>query len=219
LQTLSRGSCYWPGCGEPVVRLVETEYYINYEIAHIRGAKERGARYNPNMSEEERKAFPNLILLCLVHHKHVDVGRHQGEYSPEMLLKWKSDREADGRDALAGLTRLTEDDLQDILTEAFAAKQEKIMEALERLEQNDADAANVMRGLLDELDQMRAYGPFLNPDSVEMLSSASDRLAYLGDNAETLHVAAGLLTNGVLEGKIESLQALIARLEDLRPDW
>ena len=93
------------------------------------------------------------------------------------------------------------------------------MEALERLEQNDADAANVMRGLLDELDQMRAYGPFLNPDSVEMLSSASDRLAYLGDNAETLHVAAGLLTSGVLEGKIESLQALIARLEDLRPDW
>jgi hypothetical protein len=143
-----------------------------------------------------------------------------------MLLKWKVDREAGGQGALAGLTRLTEDDLQDILTEAFAAKQEKIMEALERLEQNDADAANVMRGLLDELDQMRAYGPFLNPDSVEMLSSASDRLAYLGDNAETLHVAAGLLTSrniaelpGVLEGKIESLQALIARLEDLRPDW
>jgi len=23
LQTLSRGSCYWPGCGEPVVRLLD----------------------------------------------------------------------------------------------------------------------------------------------------------------------------------------------------
>ena len=38
LQTLSRGSCYYPGCGEPLVKLVKEDYYINYEIAHIRSA-------------------------------------------------------------------------------------------------------------------------------------------------------------------------------------
>ena len=121
-QTLSRGACYYPECGEPVVRLVEGEYYTDYEIAHIRGAKEKGARHDRKMSDNDRKAFPNLILLCLVHHKRVD-RTHSEEYSPDMLLGWKADREANGQGALAGLTRLTEEDLQNILVDAFGAKQ------------------------------------------------------------------------------------------------
>lgn len=91
-----------PGCGEPVVRLVEGEYYINYETAHIRGVKEKGARHDRNMSHDERKDFTNLILLCLVHHKHVD-RIHRDKYPPEILLQWKADREADGQDASPGL--------------------------------------------------------------------------------------------------------------------
>ncbi len=143
LQTLSRGTCYYPGCGEPVVRLVEGEYYINYEIAHIRGAKEKGARYDRNMSDEERKDFSNLILLCLVHHKRVD-RTHRDKYPPETLLSWKAEREADGQDALAGLTRLTEADLQNMLTEAFEMRNAQIIETLGRLEENDSKAADVM---------------------------------------------------------------------------
>jgi hypothetical protein len=72
LQTLSRGSCYYPECGEPVVRLIEGDYYVNYEIAHIRGAQEHGARHDPYMSEADRKAFVNLILLCKPHHTRID---------------------------------------------------------------------------------------------------------------------------------------------------
>ena len=213
----------------PVVWLVEEEYYINYQIAHIRGAKESGPRYDPNMSEEERKAFSNLILLCKPHHDHVDK-KHRHEYPPEMLLRWKADREAEGQDALAGLTRLTEEDLQNIIFDAFAAKHDQIMETLERLEKKDSDAANVMRELLDELDQMRTHGPFLNPDYVELLSGASNRLAHLGDNAAMLLSAASeLATLGISEvpdtltgagsalaNEVESLTAIVARLEDLR---
>ena len=115
-----------------MVRPADGEYYINYEIAHIRGAKEKGPRHDPDMPEEERKALPNLLLLCLVHHKLVD-GKRQHDYPPEMLLKWTSDREAKGQGALAGLTRLTEEDLENIILDAFTAKQEQIMETLERL--------------------------------------------------------------------------------------
>jgi len=225
LQTFSRGSCYYPGCGEPVVRPVDGEYYINYEIAHIRGAKEAGARYDPSMSEEERKALPNLILLCLVHHKHVDK-EYRDEYPPEMLLKWKSDREAKGQDALAGLTRLTEEDLESIILDAFKAKQDQIMDTLERLEKKDSEAASVMRTLLDELDQLRAYGSFLNSDSVEILSNASDSLTHLGENAERLSTAANNIPDMVADAEstlselITSLNAAAARLEEQRgQDW
>lgn len=231
LQTFSRGACYYPGCGEPVVKPAGEEYYINYEIAHIRGAKEKGPRHDSDMPEEERKALPNLLLLCLVHHKLVD-GKRQHEYPPEMLLKWKSDREAKGQDALAGLTRLTEEDLEKVIIDAFMAKQEQIMETLERLEEKDAEAANVMRSLLDELDQMRMYGPFLDPDSVVILSEASSSLTHLGENAEMLLSAADNLKGlNDISDTLESAQTTIsdltaslnsaaARLEEQRgQDW
>jgi len=177
------------------------------------------------MSEEERKALPNLILLCLVHHKHVDK-EYRDEYPPEMLLKWKSDREAKGQDALAGLTRLTEEDLESIILDAFKAKQDQIMDTLERLEKKDSEAASVMRTLLDELDQLRAYGSFLNSDSVEILSNASDSLTHLGENAERLSTAANNIPDMVADAEstlselITSLNAAAARLEEQRgQDW
>jgi hypothetical protein len=81
---------------------------------------------------------------------------------PEILLEWKSAREAEGQDALAGLTRLTEDTLETILTDAFAAKQEQITETLARLEVNDSEAADLLRDLMAELNQLRQYGAFLD---------------------------------------------------------
>ncbi|MCA1607697.1 MAG: hypothetical protein LC775_20035 [Acidobacteria bacterium] len=234
LQTLSRGTCYYPGCGEPVVRLVEDEYIVNYEIAHIYAAREKGARHEETMSDKERKDFSNLILLCLVHHKRVD-RTHRHKYPPEMLLKWKAEREADGQDALAGLTRLTEDDLNNILTEAFEMRNAQIMQVLERLEESDSKAADVMATLLDELDQMRRDGPFLNPDSVETLSGAARSLASqnISQYAEVLWGAASILgeqnvTNDAealagaarqlasLSGMVDQLSASVARLEGMQ---
>ncbi|MGH3699292.1 MAG: hypothetical protein ACRDQY_07465 [Pseudonocardiaceae bacterium] len=76
-------------------------------------------------------------------------GPHTPEdYEPETLLKWKNNREADGEEALVGLTRLTEDGLENILVEAFQAKQDQIIKILERLEQNNEEAA----GLLKEMN-------------------------------------------------------------------
>lgn len=45
---------------------------VNGEIAHIRGWAPGSARYEVNMTDEERNAFPNLLLLCPGHHKRVD---------------------------------------------------------------------------------------------------------------------------------------------------
>jgi len=123
------------------------------------------------MSDDERRAFSNLLLLCKAHHDFVD-RTHVDDYPPETLLQWKADREAGGQDALAGLTGLTEGGLREIVIEAFSARHDKILEALARLEDKDAEAAQLMRELLDELDQLRAYGS-INLDAVELLHAAS----------------------------------------------
>jgi len=157
------------------------------------------------MSEAERKAFSNLILLCLVHHKRVD-RTHAEEYNSETLLKWKSDRETEGQDALAGLTRLTEDTLETIIIEAFRAKQDEIIEILKRLEVNDRDAAVLLREMIGELELFREYSALFDPDSASRLYRASMYLAdpNLSSTASELTRAALGLEN--LPSNVESLQ-------------
>jgi hypothetical protein len=223
--TLSRGACYYPGCGEPVVRLVEGEYYTNYHIAHIRGANETGARHDKHMTDAQRKAFSNLLLLCLVHHTRVD-GKNKKDYKPETLLKWKADREADGQDALAGLTRLTEEDLESTITDAFQDQNEKIMEVLDRLEKNDKEAADLLRQVLNELGEFREYSTLLDPDSAVKLYHAATYLAELDltrSAAQLTTAASGLEilpgTVDALHKTTRSLAALIARLEGMEGQW
>jgi hypothetical protein len=207
LVTLSRGACYYPGCGEAVIRIVEDEYYTNYHIAHIRGANETGARHDKYMTDAQRDAFSNLLLLCLVHHTRVD-GINKKDYKPETLHKWKADREADGQDALAGLTRLTEEDLQVIIIDAFQEQTKYIVEVLDRLEQSDKEAADLLRKLLNELQEFREYSTLLDPDSATKLYHASLQLAELdlGGNARQL--------SSVRSDLVDTLPAVTAALKE-----
>lgn len=38
------------------------------KICHIEASEEEGSRYNPNQTDNERRSFDNLILLCEKHH-------------------------------------------------------------------------------------------------------------------------------------------------------
>lgn len=84
---------------------------IAYEIAHIRDAKP-GNRYVREMTDDERRAFPNLVLLCGPHHKLVDKIRPDA-YSIQDLEAWKRAADPDGSTELSSLT---DSDLEDART-------------------------------------------------------------------------------------------------------
>ncbi|MFD4135284.1 tetratricopeptide repeat protein [Streptomyces goshikiensis] len=126
--TLARGACYWPDCGEPVIRMVGTEPMLNLEIAHIRAFESGGPRFDPSWTVKQRNNFVNLMLLCTPHHKTVD-GPNSVTYPVELLEQWKHDREAEGQDALAGLRDLSEDDLLGMCT----ALRDELVASLERV--------------------------------------------------------------------------------------
>ena len=69
------------------------------------------------MTDEERRAFSNLILLCKPHHEEIDK-RHPEKYSPEVLLEWKRRHEGDDLEPLAQLGAVSEDNLAELLVEA-----------------------------------------------------------------------------------------------------
>ncbi|MBI1833458.1 MAG: hypothetical protein HYR90_01405 [Candidatus Andersenbacteria bacterium] len=61
------------------------------EAAHIHGSKEGSARFDSNMTSEQRQDIRNAIWLCGNCHKRVD--NDPVKYSTELLLEWKQRHE------------------------------------------------------------------------------------------------------------------------------
>ncbi|RKX47903.1 MAG: HNH endonuclease, partial [Thermotoga sp.] len=61
------------------------------EMAHIAGLNPDSARYNPDMTDEERNSIENLILLCPTCHTTID--RDPQKYTVSRLKEIKKDHE------------------------------------------------------------------------------------------------------------------------------
>ncbi len=66
LFALSLNRCAFPGCQ---ARLVNHEGVFVGQLCHIEAALPGGERFNWRQSNEQRRAFENLILLCYPHHR------------------------------------------------------------------------------------------------------------------------------------------------------
>ena len=70
------------------------------QIAHIRGERPTSARYDERMTDHERAAFENLIVLCPTHHHFVDYVEPD-RYTVEVLTAMKDRHERSGPRAWA----------------------------------------------------------------------------------------------------------------------
>ncbi len=85
LFALSGNQCAFPGCFIPIINLDGT---VSGEVCHICASRESGSRYDARQTNDQRRAFANLILLCPVHHKTVD--RQPDIYSAQTLTGMKA---------------------------------------------------------------------------------------------------------------------------------
>jgi hypothetical protein len=154
LATLCGGTCYWPDCPEPVIRFVGEDPIVNLQIAHIAGAVPGGPRYVLSMTDEQRRSFANLILLCHPHHTTVDKLRPQ-DFPIPTLREWKASRETVNQEALSRLREVTPDALQTMLTDALNERDERLEAAIEQLRGINAEAAQLLHGLLNEVQALR----------------------------------------------------------------
>lgn len=88
LFALSGNQCAKPGCGTV---LLSASGKLVGEAAHIAAESKGGPRFDTNLSEEQRRAFENLILLCATCHTLVD--KDPLTYTKPKLIRWKRDRE------------------------------------------------------------------------------------------------------------------------------
>lgn len=61
------------------------------EAAHIRAARKGGARYDPNMTDEERSDILNGIWLCRECARKIDLD--EKKYPVDLLHSWKKEHE------------------------------------------------------------------------------------------------------------------------------
>jgi hypothetical protein len=112
----SGNECAYPDCTR---RLVNTKGQWLGEICHIEAAMPGGERFNRGMTNEERRAAANLMLMC--HDHHVETN-DVADFSVERMRKIKADHEAKyahapaplGDDALeAAVKEIVESDIVD----------------------------------------------------------------------------------------------------------
>lgn len=92
LYALSRNNCAFPACN---VELLNSEDETNFSnICHIEDANQnlhKSDRYNPNMTDDQRRDFNNLILLCRNHHVETD---NTDKYTVKVLSEMKRNHES-----------------------------------------------------------------------------------------------------------------------------
>lgn len=92
LDTLAGNQCAAPDCDRKLIaRDGET---IVSKICHIEAASPQGPRWNPDMTDDDRRHFSNLILLCDECHTIVDSKDNEAAHPVELLKRWKSDHES-----------------------------------------------------------------------------------------------------------------------------
>ncbi len=99
LYALSGNQCGNPNCDRALI--AKDEKTSISKICHIEAASENGPRYNPDMTDDERRHFDNLILLCGECHSIIDNKENEDNYTVSLLKEWKKNHEDKQRYRLA----------------------------------------------------------------------------------------------------------------------
>tara|TARA_Y100001951_G_scaffold104648_1_gene116972 strand:- start:725 stop:1639 length:915 start_codon:yes stop_codon:yes gene_type:complete len=139
---LSGNECAWKGCN---AALIDSEGTMIGDIAHIEAAMPDGKRFNPDMTNEQRRSLVNLMLLCATHHRKID-GK-SCTYTPKGLRKIKAAHEKRFRAVEASILKRFETQFPDLTANVSATRPQTLAallsspEAAEWLSEEEAETA------------------------------------------------------------------------------
>src|SRR2546423_768764 len=95
--------CAFPGCD--ALMMSANGDFIG-QVCHIEAAETNGERFNPNQTDEERRAYSNLMLMCYPHHVETN---NVATYPVGRLQQMKADHEAKFTDIVQKMQYSIED--------------------------------------------------------------------------------------------------------------
>jgi hypothetical protein len=151
------------------------------------------------MTNDQRRRFSNLMVLCDPHHDIVD--QQWEQYTVETLHRWKEQREAAPDEALKRLREVTPTGLRKIVADGLKDHDEKLLRVLDRLSEQDIETASLVRGLIDELTEAYTWQSRNLPDP-DVLGSFGQAVYRLRD---------------MMDG-MDSFARAVRRYERIRPE-
>jgi hypothetical protein len=218
LYGLSNGTCYFPGCPQPVVVVVDGKPRPNVEIAHIYGVGGNAQRHQAQMEDPERDSFGHLILLCKPHHAAVDDPKTgERDYPEHLLHTWKLEKEKQHPNLL---NALPEADVFEAIG-VFFEEPTKRLEALgDRLDSVVKELTKTGQAGTETVAELRAVVNMLRnaPDYGLAESAGMFQDLQLAQAADELTTAAGLFSDLRLHDAADSLSAAAEQLRYAKGD-
>jgi hypothetical protein len=138
-----------PNCKEVIV---DPSGAMLGKVAHIHAAEPGGARYSPSMSDEDRRGFENLFIVCGKHHDFIDYKENEKDYPAELLRKYKHTHESRFRTAERQLLQQFIDSTQ-TSQPTYPVHLNALFKALNYSEVEEIE--DEVRGIRDFIDNLR----------------------------------------------------------------
>lgn len=151
LFALSGNICAFPKCPN---KLVNTKGKYVGNVCHIEAAEDGGERYNELQTDEERRSFENLILLCPNHHIETN---DVDEYSVEILKKMKRKHETKFLENQYQVSEGIIDKAIENLLQEIKLIGERTEKNTEKILENQSDVKNLLQGLISTNNLQNDY--------------------------------------------------------------
>lgn len=159
LDTLSGNECAHPGCSKKLI--AEDGISIVSKICHIAAASKEGPRYDKSMTDESRRSFDNLILLCDEHHVIIDNKENETKYPTPLLKKWKSDHEKRILELLSNKNLLSKHPLAlNIVINSIAKNMDEILDLPETINPPNPDTKISYNNVVRYEPIIREFAPY-----------------------------------------------------------
>ncbi|MEZ8223750.1 hypothetical protein AB6C43_06900 [Vibrio splendidus] len=165
----SGNQCAFPGCTHPMVNLKQK--FVG-QICHIEAAMPQGERYNTEQSDEERRSYDNLVLLCYQHHIETD---DTNEYTVQKLKQIKFCHESN---FLKSDFKINESELYKLTTEM-----ERYWSHVERLNSSEHAMEELAFRVTTQNDYKLLFSSAIN--SVDRIEELLERLQASNDSLDS----------------------------------
>lgn len=189
LDTLSGNECSEPNCNKKLI--AEDGISIVSKICHIAAASKEGPRFDETMTDDERRSFDNLILLCDEHHVIIDNKVNEKKYPVTLLKTWKAEHEKKIIELLSSKNLLSQHPLAlNKVINLIGLKMDEVLDLPDAINAPNPDEKILYNNIIRYESIIREFAPYqgkLNKIYEEIEKEGSTKKALVLHNIKMLY--------------------------------
>lgn len=189
LDTLSGNECSEPNCNKKLI--AEDGISIVSKICHIAAASKEGPRFDKTMTDDDRRSFDNLILLCDEHHVIIDNKVNEKKYPVTLLKTWKAEHEKKIIELLSSKNLLSQHPLAlNKVINLIGLKMDEVLDLPEAINAPNPDEKILYNNIIRYESIIREFAPYqgkLNKIYEEIEKEGSTKKALVLHNIKMLY--------------------------------